>query len=146
MARPPSFPPGYDKSRAYRERHKEALAEKRKATAAARNARQVETRKDPTQWPRVALWTLRHRAKNRGLEMNVDETDLAVPEFCPVLGIRIVPGSEHEHERPSVDRFDNTKGYTKGNVRVISNRANSLKRDATLDEIEAVARYLRGDV
>lgn len=42
---------------------------------------------------------------------------------------------------PSIDRFDNNKGYEKGNVAVISWRANNLKRDATLDELQKVVKW-----
>jgi hypothetical protein len=42
----------------------------------------------------------------------------------------------------SVDRFDNSKGYTRENVRVISNRANLLKKDADAGELRAVLTYM----
>lgn len=35
-------------------------------------------------------------------------------------------------------------GYVKGNVRVISYRANALKRDASVQELEAVVLYMKG--
>ena len=41
-----------------------------------------------------------------------------------------------------MDRFDNAKGYTPENVRVISNRANLLKKDATVEEIRMLLRYM----
>jgi uncharacterized protein YaiL (DUF2058 family) len=44
---------------------------------------------------------------------------------------------------PSLDRFDNTKGYTVENVRVICLRCNILKRDATVEELEAIVAYMR---
>lgn len=48
-------------------------------------------------------------------------------------------------ETPSIDRFDNSRGYTPDNIRVISLRANIIKSDATADEVEAVLNYMRGD-
>jgi len=42
---------------------------------------------------------------------------------------------------PSLDRIDNSKGYVKGNVIVVSWRYNSLKKDGTPAELVAVALF-----
>lgn len=95
------------------------------------------------------LYNARNRARAKGLEFNIDLADIVIPETCPVLGVPIViqqrkckrtdPQSPNS---PSLDRIDSTKGYVKGNVCVISCRANRLKGDATPDEIEAILRYV----
>jgi hypothetical protein len=46
-------------------------------------------------------------------------------------------------DSPSLDRIDPSKGYVKGNVRVISARANLLKNDATVGELTLVLEDLR---
>ena len=88
---------------------------------------------------RMLLNHARMRARARGLEFNIELADVVIPTHCPVLGIPlalgdggVTPGS------PSLDRIDNSRGYVKGNVRVISHRANSLKTDATFAELKAV--------
>jgi hypothetical protein len=43
----------------------------------------------------------------------------------------------------AVNPLTPAKGYIKGNVRVISWRANELKGDATLEEMKAVVRYMK---
>jgi hypothetical protein len=81
----------------------------------------------------------KQRAKAKGLEFNIDKEDVIIPEVCPVLGLRLVQGSGGHHAgSPSLDRIDPSKGYIKGNVRVISYRANLLKSDATLEELELI--------
>lgn len=43
---------------------------------------------------------------------------------------------------PSLDRMIPALGYVASNVRVISYRANAIKRDATLDELRALVAYV----
>lgn len=69
-------------------------------------------------------------------------TDLLVPETCPVLGIPISPEFTCRSDNtPSVDRVDPSRGYVKGNCIVISWRANRLKSDATLNELQRMAQF-----
>jgi len=66
------------------------------------------------------------------------------PETCPLLGIPMNYGrNTMGFDSPAVDRIDNTKGYTPENCWVISSKANRIKTDATLEEIESVARNFR---
>jgi hypothetical protein len=84
----------------------------------------------------------RDNSKARGLEFCLEPTDLLVPSHCPVLGIPLffIRGKKGPNT-PSVDRIDNSKGYVKGNVVVVSWRANSLKSNATLSELRLLADY-----
>jgi hypothetical protein len=77
------------------------------------------------------------RAKLKGREFNLELSDIVIPEKCPVLGIALVYNSDYA---PSIDRIDSAKGYIKGNVRVISKRANVLKNNATVEELKAVLK------
>jgi hypothetical protein len=43
----------------------------------------------------------------------------------------------------SLDRIDSNKGYVKGNVWVISRRANVIKNNATLEELELLTNNLK---
>lgn len=87
----------------------------------------------------------RKRARQLGLPFDLTEQDLSVPERCPVLGIPIfVRGGEGPQDHsPSLDRVMPELGYVRGNVVVISQRANRIKNDASPDELEAVASWLR---
>lgn len=86
------------------------------------------------------------RASMKELEFNLDSKDLLpYPEVCPVLGMELVYGRAgwKQHDSPSIDRFDNTKGYTKQNCHIISSRANELKRDGSLEEFEKIITYMK---
>jgi hypothetical protein len=64
-----------------------------------------------------------------------------IPEFCPVfpwIRLEFRVGAERQDNSPSLDRIDNTKGYVKGNVRIVSWRANRLKGNATDEELAAL--------
>lgn len=97
---------------------------------------------------RNLLYSAAKRAAQKGWDFNLEFSDIQIPERCPVLGIALASGSGARGVardcNPSLDRFDNSKGYVKGNVRVISLRANKLKSDAALAELEALVAYLRG--
>lgn len=89
---------------------------------------------------------LRSRAKKNGIAFNLTPDDIIIPEYCPVLGIKIERNHGHSgyfDNSPSVDRIKPELGYTKGNIRVISNRANLLKNNATVEELELILQDLR---
>jgi hypothetical protein len=90
------------------------------------------------------LRNAKNRAKEIGREFNLVREDVVMPEFCPVLGLRLEKGSTgFQPCSPSIDRVDSTKGYVQGNVQVISWRANRLKADATIEELEKVLAYMK---
>lgn len=69
--------------------------------------------------------------------------DLEFPKHCPVLGLELDWFAETRSENsPSIDRIDSTKGYVKGNVAVMSWRANRIKNDGTLEEHQKIVEYL----
>lgn len=95
------------------------------------------------------------------VEGNLEEC-ISLPDNCPILGCKLqygivppnmVDGKKHFYKggmkgkkRPAnlatLDRLIPEKGYVPGNVFVISDRANRLKNNATLDEILAIAKYI----
>ena len=93
----------------------------------------------------------RKRAKKNNLEINIEPQDIPdIPKICSVLGIEIkrnIKDNSTTHgpsdNSPSLDRIDTSKGYIKGNIRIISNRANRLKSDASFEEIEKIYNDLK---
>jgi hypothetical protein len=95
----------------------------------------------PKKW---ILTRVKHRAKKRGIPCTLTEKDIPrFPKFCPVFPwIELVyrVGSGRSEGSVSLDRIDNTKGYVPGNVRIISDRANGLKADASDRELIALGK------
>ena len=66
---------------------------------------------------------------------------------CPVLKKKMEwSSSPRNPNSPSLDRLEPKKGYVKGNVAWISNRANSMKNDATFEEVELIYNWFKKNV
>lgn len=100
-------------------------------------------RKDPI---RYLLNQIRYRCRKSGQECSVVKEDLEIPTHCPVFGIPLffTPGKRSKNSF-SLDRKDNSKGYTKENTRVISFWANQMKGDMTIEQVEALLKYMKGN-
>lgn len=91
---------------------------------------------------RNKLSQLRHKSKKLNLPFNITIEDVIVPEYCPVLGIKLVFNEKQPRwNSPSVDRIIPVLGYVKGNVIVVSNLANTIKSVATIEQLKAVADF-----
>jgi len=94
--------------------------------------------------PQRYLWSaLNARCKNLSIEMDIVPEDLEIPETCPYLGIPLsYLNPSITNGSMSVDRIDNTKGYLKGNVEVISHLANRMKNNATKEQLITFAKAI----
>jgi hypothetical protein len=62
---------------------------------------------------------------------------------CPIFGIDLQFNSTGFRDNsPSIDRIDSLKGYTLDNIQIISWKANSIKRNASLEELILLVNYL----
>jgi hypothetical protein len=86
------------------------------------------------------LANAKQRAKKLNLEYDLDKNWFYenLPEKCPVFGVVFSTGKNS----PSIDRIDSTKGYLKSNCRIISMRANTIKNDSTVEELQKIIEYV----
>lgn len=79
----------------------------------------------------------RARARSKGVPFTILFEELpSVPNICPVLGIALYRSTGQPTDNsPSLDRIIPSLGYAPGNVRWISHRANTLKSDASPEEL-----------
>lgn len=90
---------------------------------------------------RKCLIRIKSRCNLTGQPFNLEAGDLSFPTHCPILGIELKYNNKGKGYKPdgySVDKINPSLGYVKGNVRVVSSRANLLKNNATVEELEKV--------
>ena len=86
----------------------------------------------------------RHRALKKGIEFNIEISDIVIPETCPILGLSIKKAIDGNRDlSPSLDRIDNSKGYVKANIQVVSFKANAMKLTADKSELINFANWVR---
>lgn len=119
-------------------------------TTVARRLRDKEAyyanraKESETGYSRYFLANTKARAKRKGVPFDLSLEDLVIPECCPVLGMKLVKRLGHfADESPSIDRIVPSLGYTKGNVRIISYRANRIKCHASREDLEKILDYMR---
>lgn len=124
---------GYPKS--YRNANKEKYSELSKQ----------RYQNDTTKYVYHMIKRAEHRAKKNGLDFNLTVDDIVIPDLCPILGVPLIIGEGKGPKpfSPSLDKIDPEKGYVKGNVIIISMRANQIKSNASINEIEKVYNYLK---
>jgi hypothetical protein len=85
-----------------------------------------------------------YRARYRGIPFDIDIDDIVIPAKCPILEVPLTtdPNLGSRYSNASLDRIDNTKGYVKGNVRVISRLANMMKNEATAEQLKLFAKNI----
>jgi len=70
--------------------------------------------------------------------------DIVWNTHCPILGIELDYFADSRAENsPSFDRIDSSLGYIKGNVIIISWRANRIKNDGTVEEHQKIVDFLK---
>lgn len=87
----------------------------------------------------------KQRAKDKDLEFNLTREflDSICVKYCPILGFELsYNNSNVKNNSATLDRIDNSKGYTVDNVQILSHQANRMKSDSSKQELLAFARYI----
>lgn len=108
-------------------------------TAAERNR---QWRKDNPE--KQMLRGVKKRVREKGYAMDIDLSDITIPNTCPILNIPLILGGGDN--APTLDRINNSRGYVKGNVHVISYRANRFKSDGTLEEMILLGKWAESEI
>jgi hypothetical protein len=106
----------------------------------------AERQDDPVKF---LLAAAKCRAKKEGVPFNLTKEDLQIPMYCPVFGMELTYGGTGVSKRgygaspsaASIDRVDGKKGYIKGNINVISWKANRAKCQLSVKELVKLAEY-----
>lgn len=94
---------------------------------------------------RYDMWmSASSRSKRKNLPFDITLEDVVIPETCPLLGVKLSPSKKHGAcpESPTLDKIIPELGYVPGNVWVISHRANTIKSDASLEELKTLTANL----
>tara|TARA_Y100000034_G_scaffold122188_1_gene167347 strand:+ start:239 stop:670 length:432 start_codon:yes stop_codon:yes gene_type:complete len=124
----------------YRLKHPNRIKEQQKRYNAKRKAASWQWNID--NYEKYVCRRAKASAKKRKLSFNLVPADIFVPEYCPVLGIKLNSNGPMMC-RPSLDRIDNTIGYEPNNIIVVSWRANWLKSDATIEELSKIVHFYK---
>ena len=90
---------------------------------------------------------LKSSAKKRNIEFSLTVTDMYYidyPLICPILNIPMkFNKGKVEDNSYSVDRIDNTLGYSLDNIQIISYKANILKNKASLEDLKMLSNFFK---
>lgn len=97
------------------------------------------------------LWQAKNRSIKKGLIFNITLLDLLEiypkDSKCPVFGMPLKFNSNGKggdrSNSPSIDKVNPFGGYTKDNIRIISWKANELKRSSTIEQLELILQYMK---
>lgn len=94
------------------------------------------------------LTAAKRRSKYKNLEINIDDDYIKsiwqLDNKCPIRNVKYTFGiKSHSDNSPSIDRIDNNFGYVKGNVMIISTKANIIKLHYTIEELNFIIKSFR---
>lgn len=120
-----------------REQYNKYCKEKKKESYTTEKRRENYKRNNAKE----LFYAAKQRAKIKGISFTITIEDVIIPDKCPVFDIPL-----NHNDRlhvPTLDRKVNELGYVKGNVQVISAKANRLKNNGTIEEFQQIINYMK---
>lgn len=129
----------------YKTHREQAIARSKKSQNKDRKKTNAYKRELHRKHPQnVILQNARNRAKKYGIPFDLNKSDITIPLVCPVLGIPIkINNGSVSANSPTLDRFIPDNGYVKNNIAIISHKANTIKNDASIEELEKVLDWMK---
>jgi hypothetical protein len=117
------------------------------ASSKGQEAKRRWKRKNPKRaWAVCATGSAKMRAKLKDIpfDLTTDYVESITPDTCPVFGtpFSFIGGKCMTESSASIDRIDTRFGYVRGNVAVISFKANAIKNRYSSHDIRKVADWL----
>ena len=106
----------------------------------ARKLRKKNRRKDHRQ---SLINSARCRAKSLKIPFSITKDDVIIPDRCPCFGTKLIQGEIKSYENSAtIDQIIPGKGYVKGNIQVISLKANTMKSNATNKQLKEFSKWI----
>lgn len=99
--------------------------------------------------PEIIMYTwVKNRAKRKNLPFNLEISDIIIPDKCPLLEIPIFMKPYKQKgsfcpNSPSIDKIIPKLGYIKGNIMIISMKANIMKSNASIEELKTFSKNIQ---
>ena len=131
-------------SKKYRQDNKEKLAKyrqdnKEKIVESLKKYRQNNKEK-------LIVRSAKTRANKNNVPFDIDEDYIKKiwpkHNICPIFKIKLERSNLYTGDQsPSLDRIIPKLGYVKGNVQIMSHKANRIKNNATFEELIIIGKY-----
>lgn len=124
-----------EKSKEYWEKNKEELS-------VIRSLKYRETKDAHPE--KIMFYIAKARAKKQNIPFSITIDDIVIPEICPILKIKLKSSTKSPTSNsPSLDKIIPELGYVKGNIQVISHKANAMKTNASISELLLFSEWVR---
>lgn len=110
------------------------------------NTKWYHKNKMDIEWRKQRLFKcLKNKANKEGVPFELKYDDIIWETHCPVFGMELeyLNLDKPKMNSASFDKIIPEKGYIKNNVRIISYRANWLKQDSTIEQLELIVKYIK---